>query len=77
MSIEIGSLVRLKKEWIAADEWHLRGYEKLIGVVIDNASSDGECRILWQGKGKYHQSLSGTKQYQWSWEYTEGLELVQ
>tara|TARA_R100000697_G_C5432648_1_gene193205 strand:+ start:1030 stop:1137 length:108 start_codon:yes stop_codon:yes gene_type:complete len=32
--IEIGSLVKLREAFIAKDEWMVRDYENLIGMVV-------------------------------------------
>ena len=71
--IKLGSLVKLQQQNIAHDEWVVRGYDKLIGVVVSQWENDAEYKVVWQGKGKYYDGES-TQQ---SWEYGYGLELVQ
>ena len=71
--IKVGSLVRLQKRNIAHDEWVVRGYDKLVGVVVAQWEGyDDDYKVVWQGKGKYYDGES-TQQ---SWEYGYGLELV-
>ena len=73
MKIEIGSLVKLNCENFALDEWVTRDYGKLVGIVTEVWESDGECKIFWQGRGKFFDGACA----QQSWEYSHNLELVQ
>ena len=73
MKIEIGSLVKLNCENFALDEWVTRDYGKLVGIVTDVWEADGECKIFWQGRGKFFDGACA----QQSWEYSDNLELVQ
>ena len=71
MKIEIGSIVKLKCENFALDEWVIRDYGNLMGLVTD---IDGdEAYVLWQGKGKFYDGEPS----QTSWHYVGNLELVQ
>ena len=71
--IKVGSLVKLQKGNFAHDEWIVRGYDRLIGVVVAKWENDDEYKVVWQGKGKYY---DGEAEQQ-SWVYGYGLELVQ
>ena len=51
--INIGSLVKLNKEYIAVDEWLVRGYDNLVGIVAEELNSDEEYLVYWQSN-KYH-----------------------
>ena len=70
--IKVGSLVKLQKGNFSPHEWKVRGYDKLMGVVVAKWENDSEYKVVWQGKGKYYDGES-TQQ---SWEYGYGLELV-
>ena len=71
--IEIGSLVKLKEAFIAKDEWIVRGYENLIGMVVGQWEGDQEYRIQWMGKGVYFDGAYSNN----TWHYSYDLELVQ
>ena len=71
--IEIGSLVKLKEAFIAEDEWTVRGYENLIGMVVGQWEGDQEYRIQWMGKGVYFDGAYSNN----TWHYSYDLELVQ
>ena len=79
MKIEIGSIVKLKCENFALDEWVIRDYDNLVGLVTDKWKhsdvdlGNDEVKVLWQGKGKFY---DGKPSYT-SWDYTGNLELVQ
>jgi len=71
--IKIGSLVKLKKDGYAHDEWFLRDYDSLVGLVIELwSSSSEEVKVFWQGKGKFFEG----KPQSHTWEYSEWLEMV-
>ena len=70
--IKIGSLVKLKVKNISHDECVVRGYDKLVGIVVAKWENDDEYKVVWQGKGKYYDGESE----QQSWVYGYGLELV-
>jgi len=78
MKIEIGSLVKLDKSVIAHDEWEIRDYDNLVGLVTEkwdhsyHPSADDEVRVLWQGKGKFYDG----KPSHASWHYMGNLELI-
>jgi hypothetical protein len=71
--IKVGSLVKLQKGNCAHDEWIVRGYDKLIGVVVAKWENDDEYDVVWQGKGRYYDGESEQR----SWVYDYCLELVQ
>lgn len=71
--IEIGSLVKLKEAFIAEDEWTVRGYENLIGMVVGQWEGDQEYRIQWMGKGVYFDGAYSNN----TWHYSYDLEVVQ
>lgn len=71
--IEIGSLVKLKEAFIAEDEWTVRGYENLIGMVVGQWEGDQEYRIQWMGKGVYFDGAYSNN----TWHYSYDLEMVQ
>ena len=71
--IEIGSLVKLKEAFIAEDEWTVRGYENLIGMVVGKWEDDQEYRIQWMGKGVYFDGAYSNN----TWHYSYDLEVVQ
>ena len=70
--IEIGSLVKLKEAFIAKDEWMVRDYENLIGMVVGKWDGDDEFRIQWMGKGVYFDGAYTNI----TWHYSYDLEAV-
>ena len=71
MKIEIGSLVKLDKSKIALDEWVIRDYGNLMGLVTD--IDEDEVEVLWQGNGFFYDG----ERSQDPWHYVIALELVQ
>ncbi len=70
--IKVGSLVKLQEKNFSHDEWVVRGYDKLIGVVVSQWENDAEYKVVWQGKGKFWDG----EPHQQSWEYDYCLEVV-
>tara|TARA_Y100001973_G_C5180306_1_gene324458 strand:- start:617 stop:832 length:216 start_codon:yes stop_codon:yes gene_type:complete len=70
--IEIGSLVKLREAFIAKDEWMVRDYENLIGMVVGKWDGDDEFRIQWMGKGVYFDGAYTNI----TWHYSYDLEAV-
>ena len=68
----IGSIVKLKRKYIAVDEWTIRGYESLIGLVVDRWE-DQDYKVVWQNGYKYCGNGEKTNT---SWEYEYALEVV-
>ena len=71
--IEIGSLVKLKEAFIAKDEWIIREYDNMVGLVVGKWKEDDEFKVQWQGKGVYFDGAYSNN----SWHYSYDLEVVQ
>jgi hypothetical protein len=71
--VKIGCLVKLQKENWNTTEWTVRGYDNLVGLVVNKwAGENGEFEILWQRHGKFWKGESSQK----TWEYAYALEVL-
>ena len=70
--IKIGSLVKLKEAFIAKDEWVIRDYDNMVGLVVGTWKEDDEFKVQWQGKGVHFSGAYSNT----TWHYSYDLELV-